>query len=133
MATKKKSSSSEKQLKATIKNLKATLKRSDAKAARWRKKAKRHQAAAVSAQARVTKLEKKLAEAKRAASPPSPARDGLPSPAEVRAPETAHASGQPTSTPDASWTVARLREEARARGLTGVSRKPKAEVLAALT
>ena len=31
------------------------------------------------------------------------------------------------------WTVVRLREEARARGLTGMGRKPKAEVLAALT
>jgi hypothetical protein len=49
------------------------------------------------------------------------------------APEAADSSSQPTSTPDASWTVVRLREEARARGLTGMSKKSKAEVLAALT
>jgi Rho termination factor-like protein len=36
------------------------------------------------------------------------------------------------STPDDSWTVAELREEARSRGLTGYSRKKKAELLAAL-
>jgi hypothetical protein len=39
----------------------------------------------------------------------------------------------PTSTPDASWTVAELRAEARPRGLTGLSRKSKAEIIAALT
>ena len=34
--------------------------------------------------------------------------------------------------PDDSWTVAQLREEARTRGLAGMSRKNKAELLAAL-
>ncbi len=34
--------------------------------------------------------------------------------------------------PDDSWTVAQLRAEARTRGLTGLSRKTKAELLAAL-
>ena len=40
MGAKKKSSSSEKQLKATIEKLKAKLKSADAKATRWQKKAK---------------------------------------------------------------------------------------------
>ena len=102
-------------------------------ATRWQQKAKRHQATVASSQARVAKLEKKLAEARRTTSPPSATRDELPSPAEVIAPETAVADDQHTSTPDASRTVFRLREEARARGLTGMSGKPKAEVLAALT
>ena len=79
------------------------------------------------------KKEKKLAEARRTASQPSVARNELPSPTRVTAPETAVSADQPTSTPDASWTVVRLRQEARARGLTGMSGKPKAEVLAALT
>ena len=133
MGAKKKSSSSEKQLKATIKKLKAKLKSADAKASRWQKKAKRHQAALAASQKRVTKLEKKLAEARRTASGPSATRDELPSPTEVVAAETSDAAGQPTSTPDMSWTVVRLRAEARARGMTGLSSKPKAEILAALT
>ena len=132
MGAKKKSSSSEKQLKATIKKLKAQLKSADAKATRWQKKAKRHQAALATSQKRVTKLEKKLAEARRTASEPA-TRDELSSPTEVVAPETTDAAGQPTSTPDMSWTIVRLRAEARARGLTGPSSKPKAEILAALT
>jgi hypothetical protein len=122
MGTKKKSSSSEKQLKATIKQLKAALKRADAEASRWQKKAKRHQAAFAASQKRVTKLEKKLAEARRTPSQSTANGDELPSP-----------TGQPTAAPDVSWTVVRLRAEARARGLTGLSSKPKAEILAALT
>ena len=136
MATKKKSSkktSSEKKLKATIKKLKAKLKRADAKATRWRTKAKAYQATATSAQARIAKLEKKLAEARRSAGPTSTRRDELTSPTEAVAPETTDPARRPTSTPDATWTVVRLREEARARGLTGMSGKPKAELLAALT
>ena len=133
MGTKKTSSSSEKKLEATIKKLTAELKRVDAKATRWQKKAKRHQAAFAASQKRVTKLEKKLAEARRTPSRPSANGDELPSPTELVATEPSDAAGQPVSTPDMSWTVVRLRAEARARGLTGLSSKPKAEVLAALT
>ena len=131
MSTKKRSS--EKQLKSKIKKLKARLKRSDAKAARWKKKAKRRRATAASSQARIARLEKKLAEARRTASPTSGTRDELPSPTEVVAPETPDSADQLTPTPDASWTVVRLRAEARARGMSGMSGKPKAELLAALT
>ena len=133
MGTKKKSSSSEKQLKATIKELKAKLERAGAEASRWQKKAKRHQAAFAASQKRVTKLEKKLAEARRTPSRPSANGDELPSPTELVATEPSDAAGHPASTPDMSWTVVRLRAEARARGLTGLSSKPKAEILAALT
>ena len=133
MGAKKKSSSSEKQLQATIKKLKAKLKSADAKANRWQKRAKRHEASLAASQKRISKLEKKLSEARRTASRPSANGDELPSPTEVVAPETSGAAGQPTSTPDMSWTVVRLRAEARARGLTGLSSKPKAEILAALT
>ncbi len=133
MGAKKKSSSSEKQLKAVNKKLKAKLDRADAKASRWQKKAKKHQAALAASQKRVTKLEKKLAEARRTASRPSVPRDELPAPTEVVVVETSDAARLPASTPDMSWTVVRLRAEARARGLTGLSSKPKAEILAALT
>ena len=132
MATKKKSSS-EKQLKSRIKKLKARLRRANAKAARWKKKAKRHRATTASSQARIAKLEKKLAEARRTASPTSAAQDEPPSPTQAVAPETTDSADQLTSMPDASWTVVRLRAEARARGLAGMSGKPKAELLAALT
>ena len=35
--------------------------------------------------------------------------------------------------PDETWTVVQLRAEARARGLVGMSNKPKAQLLAALS
>jgi len=41
-------------------------------------------------------------------------------------------TGTSTTTPDDSWTVADLREEAKRRGLTGYSKLTKSELLAAL-
>jgi hypothetical protein len=35
--------------------------------------------------------------------------------------------------PDETWSVVELRAEARARGLVGMSNKPKAQLLAALS
>ncbi|MGZ5400551.1 MAG: SAP domain-containing protein, partial [Nocardioides sp.] len=61
---------------------------------------------------------------------------GLPAvvPAEtVPSTETAPSTKESTRTPDHSWTVIELRQEARSRGLTGLSRKTKAELIAALT
>ncbi len=58
---------------------------------------------------------------------------GSPAKATGAAPSTARAvppSG--TSGPDESWTVAALRAEAKKRGLTGYSRKTKAQLLAEL-
>jgi hypothetical protein len=46
------------------------------------------------------------------------------------APSLAPASA---TTPDATWTVTRLREEAKARGIAGYSRMPKADLLAVLS
>ena len=132
MAAKKKSSS-KKQLRSKIKKLKARVKRSDAKAMRWKKKAKRRGGIAASSQARVTKLEKELAEARRPTGPTDETPDELLSPTEAVAPEPTDSVDQPTSAPDATWTVVRLRAEARARGLTGTSGKSKSELLAALS
>lgn len=50
----------------------------------------------------------------------------------VMAPVDASAPAPRAAGPDESWTVARLRAEAKARGLTGYSRKTKAELLADL-
>jgi hypothetical protein len=46
--------------------------------------------------------------------------------------------GEPTAAdgltvPDETWTVVQLRAEARARGLVGMSKKSKAELLDALS
>lgn len=133
MAKKKISSSSEKQLKSTVKRLEAKLERADAKAARWKKEAKRQEAALSSSQARVIRIDKKLSKTRRRASQPIAVREVVPPSAEADPQETSVSTGAPTSTPDASWTVAQLRAEARSRGMTGLSRKPKAEIIAALT
>ena len=149
----------EKQLKATVKSLTAKLKRSEAKTARWKKEAERHEAAAAASEARVAKLNKKLTSARRTASQATPIggvglvpSDGVSAdqavstdePAapeeveqaqttEVSTPEKAVSTSDPTDLPDASWTVARLRAEASSRGLTGLSGKNKAQLIAALT
>ncbi len=54
--------------------------------------------------------------------------------AEVSAVEAEQPAVSPESaTPDDSWSVTALRTEARSRGLTGYSRKSKADLLAELT
>ncbi len=127
MAAKKAKSSSDKQLRAIVKKLEAKLERAEARTARWRKKAKQHEAAAASSKARVTKLEKRLAKATKAASQPHVSRGP------VKSAVVSTKGAEPTKPPDASWTVVELRAEARSRGLTGMSRKSKAEIIAALT
>jgi chromosome segregation ATPase len=117
-AKKKRPSSTEKELKTDVKKLRSKLERADAKADRWKKKAARLQKAAARSEAQVKKLEKRLGKATRAAEQPAPDAG----------------TGEATSAvvPDETWTVAQLRAEARDRGLTGLSGKPKAELLAAL-
>ncbi len=131
MAAKKAKPSSAKQLRATVKRLEAKFKRADAKATRWKKKAKQYEAAAASSSARASKLEAKLAKARRPTGQ-SHASPGVEVPAVVPS-ESAISTVQPTNTPNDSWTVVELRAEARSRGLTGLSRKSKAELIAALT
>ena len=133
MGAKKKSSSSEKQLKATNKKLKANAGargREGIPVAEEGEEASgrprgvpetRHQAGeeARGGEAHGERAQRHPRRADRTT--------------EVVVTETSDTAGQPTSTPDMSWTVVRLRAEARARGLTGLSSKPKAEILAALT
>jgi hypothetical protein len=87
---------------ATLTRLRADLKRSEAKRAAWKKRAKQ--------------AERALA---KGAAPDAPA-------------PTAATSGTDPRSPDASWTVAQLRAEARRRGISGLSNKPKAELVKAL-
>ena len=107
------------------------LGKANEKAERWKREAAAARTAASRSDARVEKLRRKLDRASPALKP-------------VRAvgPVEAVASGRPAAEPTAvdgltipnqKWTVVQLRAEARARGLAGMSNKPKAKLLAALT
>jgi hypothetical protein len=111
--------SSRKELRTTIKELRAKLDRADRTAHRLKSKAARLQKANTELEAKVRDLKKSNKRLKKTHLPPdTPAA-------------TSPALG-PAVGPDDSWTVAQLRAEARTRGLAGLSRKTKAELLAAL-
>ncbi|MEP7089993.1 MAG: hypothetical protein ABI776_07760 [Nocardioidaceae bacterium] len=134
MVSKKRAASNEAELKATVKKLSSKLERAEAKAERWKKTADRHKSAAAQSEAQTKKLRKRLAKAIASSRPAKAAPEVVPVevvPVEVETPVVV-ATEEP-ATPDAGWTVAQLRDEARARGLTGLSGKPKAELLAALS
>jgi hypothetical protein len=138
----KKRSTTERELKREVKTLRSKLERADARANRWKAKARRADEGQAQAQAQVKKLNKRLDKATRpgqirVSTPPratsTPTTDPVPS-SDAAALETqSTARTQARSAPDATWTVVRLREEARARGLTGVSGKTKAQLLTLLT
>ena len=132
-AKKKKSAPAERELKATVKKLRSKLERADARADRWKKKAGQLEKAAGAAEAQVKKLSKRV---KRLESQPGQGAaaplDAPPVSTGLTASEPLDTSAQPTRVPNDSWTVIQLRAEARARGLTGLSGKSKAELLAAL-
>ncbi|HYO32579.1 MAG TPA: hypothetical protein VES21_06995 [Nocardioidaceae bacterium] len=133
MASKKASSPSKKKLAATVERLEAKLERADAKAARWKQQAKQHESALASSQARIEKLSDELTDKRAAPQPTATRRAKQPSPTQGTSTRTKVSTGTRSSGPDASWTLSQLRAEARSRGLTGLSGKKKAEVLAALT
>jgi hypothetical protein len=112
----KKKSATEKQLKGEVKKLRAKLERADAKAERWKSRARQHEKGAAESQATVKKLRKRLEKASAERVP-----DAQPT-ASVSSPQTG-------ATPDVTWTVVRLRSEARSRGLAGLSGKSKAQLL----
>jgi hypothetical protein len=137
VAKKKRSSAPEKELKATLKGLRTKLERAEARAERWKVKARRFDRAAAESRTQVKKLSKRLEKAAtkprmpRADAPRSSTRGQGEAPA-TSAPAS-RAIPRPATAPDASWTVARLREEARSRGLTGYSGRTKAQLLAILS
>ena len=103
------------------------LTKAKSRADRWRKEAKAQKRSASRARARVEKLHKKLDGASAAFEP-----------VQAAVPVEVMASGRPTALdaatrPDDTWSVVQLRAEARARGLTGMSSKTKAQLLAALS
>jgi hypothetical protein len=114
-------------LRAELATTTKALKKAKARADRWRRRAEEQERAAKQARARVEKLQRKL---------------GGPSTAPAAAAPTdakaAVAPDEPTtvaavSVPDETWSVVQLRAEARARGLTGMSNKTKAQLLSALS
>ena len=129
----KKTTPSKKKLEARVKRLEAKLERADAKAAQWKQKAKQHESALSSSQARVQELSEELPKRRTSRQPAATRRAEPSAPAGSNATRTRASTDTHASKPDASWTLAQLHAEARSRGLTGLSGKKKAEVIAALT
>ena len=101
------------------------------RAERWKSEAKAQRRSASRAAARAEKLHRKLDTA-----------SAVLKPVHASAPVEAAASGRPAAElttadgvtgPNETWSVVQLRAEARARGLVGMSNKPKAQLLAALS
>ena len=132
------SSAKHKELEKSLSTLRGKLTKTEkmlAKATerteRGKTEAKAQKKSASRAGARAEKLQKKLDSASAALEP-----------VQASAPLEAAAAGRPAAepttvdgmtVPDETWTVVQLRAEARARGLVGMSNKPKAELLAALS
>lgn len=136
--TTKKLTSANAELKKTLSGVRSRLTKTETKltkarekAERWKKEAAAQRRAASRSGARVEKLQKKL---DRAAAAVEPTRAIEP----MEAAASARPAAEPKATdgvtvPDDTWSVVQLRAEARARGLVGMSNKPKAQLLAALS
>ena len=117
-------------LRGELATTKKALEKSKARADRWRQRAKDQKRAAQRARARIEKLQRKLAGASDSSAKVQAApMAGLASVTPVAESRTVEA----VTVPDETWTVVRLRAEARARGLTGMSNKTKAQLLTALS
>jgi hypothetical protein len=111
-----------------VKALTTKLEKAEAKAERWKARAKRLRGEVDESAKQAWKLRKRLAAAESSPGPASAAPGAPDSPGAPAAADTPAAPGAP-DVPDGSWTVARLRTEARDRGITGYSRKPKDELV----
>lgn len=133
-----KSVSTQKNLEKSLSSLRAELSRTEkalakatSRATRWRKEAKIQKRSASRARARVEKLRQKVDGATAAREPVQAV-----GPTEVVASDrqvTEPVTTDMVTAPDETWSVVQLRAEARARGLTGMSNKTKAQLLAALS
>ncbi|QWZ10087.1 hypothetical protein KRR39_10320 [Nocardioides panacis] len=138
MATKKVKSSSAKPDKAEVKMLRSRLASAESKRDKWKKRAVKAEAVTADLQARLKLAEKRLKKerkatvsaeaASRVEVPPAPIEVASARPGQVASVDAAPGA----KGPDGTWTVAELRAEARRRGIPGLSRKSKAELLAAL-
>ena len=133
-----KANSKQKELERTVKSLRGQLTRTEKaltkaknRADRWRNEAKAKKRSASRARARVAKLNQKLDAALAGRGPAQAAvsTDVMPSSRPVTEPKTVDG----VTVPNETWSVVQLRAEARARGLTGMSNKTKAQLLAALS
>jgi hypothetical protein len=126
MATRKKlkdaAGAAEDQLKAGAKKVQAGLVTVEKAAEKWTAKAKQHVPAAADVKAELPAVGRRLRKAKASVS----RRKGHGPDPVASDPVT------PDPAPDDSWTVAELRAECGRRGLTGYSRKTKAQLLAVL-
>ena len=136
--TTKKLNATNQELKRTLAVVRGQLTKSETKltkatgkAERWKKEAAAQRRASSRSGVRVEKLQKKLG---RAAAALEPIR--APGPMEAAAsggPVAEPTAADRVTGPDETWSVVQLRAEARARGLVGMSNKPKAQLLAALS
>src|SRR5262245_19812057 len=135
MAKKQKSAAgaAEKQLKAAVKKLQSQLAAAEKSAEKWKAKAKDNKSVTATiktelaaARRRLEKAEASVLKWKDRARKPS-GRAPL-----AAVPDPAPEAAAGGSVPDENWTVTALRAEARSRGITGYSRKTKAELLAEL-
>ena len=117
----KKSGTKQQELKQSLSDLRAQLTKTEKKLAkannraeRWKKEAKAQERSAARAGAQTEKPQQEQSEAVVALAPVQADAEGV-------------------AVPDESWTVAQLRAEARARGMSGMSNKPKAHLLDALS
>ena len=117
-------------LRGELATTKKALEKAKDRADRWRQQAKDQKRAAQRARARIEKLQRKLAGASASSAKVQAApMAGLASVTPVAESRTVEA----VTVPDGTWTVVQLRAEARARGLTGMSNKTKAQLLTALS
>lgn len=136
--TTKKLAATNEELKKTLSAVRGQLTKSETKltkatgkAERWKKEAAAQRRAASRSGARVEKLQKKL---DRAASAVEPTRATGPMEAAALGGSVAEpTAADGVTVPDETWSVVQLRAEARARGLVGMSNKPKAQLIAALS
>jgi hypothetical protein len=138
VANKKKSKgSAEQELKAAVKKLRSQLAAAEKSAEKWKKRATERARDAKGTRAELSAVRRRLDKAAasaakwkgRARSAPSGA---APTPGPAMEPASESAVTMPTTEPDDSWTVTRLRAEARARQVPGYSRKTKEQLLADL-
>ena len=106
------------------------LAKANQRAERWKTQAAAHRTAASRSDARVERLQKKL---ERATTALKPVATGPNEPARKGGSVTEPTGPDGLTVPDKTWTVVQLRAEARARGLSGTSKKSKTQLLAALT
>jgi hypothetical protein len=118
-------------LRVELARTEKALTKAKSRADRWKKEAKSHRKSASRALARVEKLRQKLDESHALGEGVQPAEAAEPK--AVGRPMTPETTVGAVAAPDETWSVVRLRAEARSRGLTGMSNKTKAQLLHALS